>query len=246
MTTYDDQFNEARDLFEEGRREEAIAAYKQMLARANLTPEQRMMIHYNLGFVVSGGLLQSPNVETLLTRKEIDECATNFCFARHLYKHFVQSRDQEGLRDANDAARGWANLCMLKLGATVRNFSGRWRTATSLVEDFRRFDGYPPEYFEEVAAPTTSKQSDGKDAKSGGCFIATAAFGSDSAPEVVRLRQFRDQVLSRSAGGRLFIEAYYYVSPPLAGWLTRHPQAAGYVRSMLASLVQVDSKGSRS
>ena len=40
------------------------------------------------------------------------------------------------------------------------------------------------------------------------CFIATAAFGSDQAESVVRLREFRDLFLRRSWPGRRFIAAY--------------------------------------
>lgn len=50
----------------------------------------------------------------------------------------------------------------------------------------------------------------------GGCFIATVAFGSPFAPEVVALRRFRDNILIPSLLGRTFVRAYYVVAPIIA------------------------------
>lgn len=55
------------------------------------------------------------------------------------------------------------------------------------------------------------------------CFIATAAFRSMDAAPVALLREFRDEVLSKSELGRQFIDWYYDWSPPAAEWLLRHP-----------------------
>jgi hypothetical protein len=55
--------------------------------------------------------------------------------------------------------------------------------------------------------------------KTGGCFVATAAFGSPLASEVATLRSFRDRVLLRSRAGGRFVEWYYEVSPPLAAFI---------------------------
>lgn len=57
-------------------------------------------------------------------------------------------------------------------------------------------------------------------AKSGGCFEATAAC-DPRAPEVVFLTSFRDEVLEVSCVGRLFMAAYYAVSPPIAALIGR-------------------------
>jgi hypothetical protein len=48
------------------------------------------------------------------------------------------------------------------------------------------------------------------------CYIATAAFQSPDAPEVKLLRRYRDHVLDRYLAGRIFINVYYFISPPLA------------------------------
>jgi hypothetical protein len=57
--------------------------------------------------------------------------------------------------------------------------------------------------------------------RSSGCFLATAALGTDEADDVVRLREFRDRVLRRSAAGRAFIAVYQRLSPPMAAVVAR-------------------------
>ena len=51
--------------------------------------------------------------------------------------------------------------------------------------------------------------------KVGGCYIATAVYGSYDCPEVWTLRRFRDYTLAETWYGRLFIKAYYAISPTL-------------------------------
>ncbi len=45
------------------------------------------------------------------------------------------------------------------------------------------------------------------------CYIATAVYGSYNCPEVWTLRRFRDETLYRHVIGRIFIRAYYSISP---------------------------------
>ena len=54
--------------------------------------------------------------------------------------------------------------------------------------------------------------------KSGGCYVATAVYGSYDCPEVWTLRRFRDNTLAETWYGRAFIRAYYAVSPTLVKW----------------------------
>ncbi len=74
------------------------------------------------------------------------------------------------------------------------------------------------------------------------CFIATACYGSPTAPEVVYLRAWRDRVLMSYVIGRAFVSAYYATSPPIARLLRDHPAAAravrDYVLSPLVALLQ--------
>ena len=71
-----------------------------------------------------------------------------------------------------------------------------------------------------------------------GCYIATVVYGSYDAPEVMVLRQYRDEVLSKSYIGQLFINAYYVLSPPLAERVKDLPGVYRLARFMLDSIVK--------
>ncbi|MGN1338319.1 MAG: CFI-box-CTERM domain-containing protein [Candidatus Coprovivens sp.] len=47
----------------------------------------------------------------------------------------------------------------------------------------------------------------------GGCYVATAVYGSYDCPEVWLLRRYRDYYLYPRKLGRLFIKIYYKISP---------------------------------
>lgn len=70
-----------------------------------------------------------------------------------------------------------------------------------------------------------------------GCFIATAAYGSYSAPEVQALRTFRDRYLLTNRVGSAFVRWYYEHSPVAAAWLDSHPGYKPVVRTALMPAV---------
>jgi hypothetical protein len=67
----------------------------------------------------------------------------------------------------------------------------------------------------------------------GYCFIATAAYGTETASQLKILRDFRDQVLLKNALGSRFVEAYYKLSPPVAAFIAKSDFLRAVVRETL-------------
>lgn len=73
----------------------------------------------------------------------------------------------------------------------------------------------------------------------GGCFIATACFGSPMASQVQILRRFRDRFLMPHWLGKKFVSFYYRHSPAVAVFLRTHPFFRRTVRMMLVPVVRI-------
>jgi hypothetical protein len=79
--------------------------------------------------------------------------------------------------------------------------------------------------------------STGQSGGGGGCFIATAAYGSYSERHVLVLRRFRDTCLLTSRTGRAFVNWYYATSPPIADVIRENRLLKTGVRISLLPLV---------
>jgi len=103
-----------------------------------------------------------------------------------------------------------------------------------------------------MAQPTSPQQTSDGD---GGCLIATAAFGSELAPQVQMLREVRDGVLYNTKSGTNFMGGfntlYYSFSPTVADWERDNPAFKEAVKvaitPMLSTLsilnvVEIDSE----
>lgn len=75
------------------------------------------------------------------------------------------------------------------------------------------------------------------------CLIATAAFGSELAPEVQFLRDFRDQQILHTFAGSTFMSVfnswYYSFSPNIAQYESRNTVMRGVIRIMLYPLLTI-------
>jgi uncharacterized repeat protein (TIGR02543 family) len=67
----------------------------------------------------------------------------------------------------------------------------------------------------------------------GGCFIATAAYGSPTAEQLDVLRGFRDGVLLESTAGSQVVDLYYRLSPPVADFIS----GSGILRTLVRELL---------
>jgi hypothetical protein len=74
-----------------------------------------------------------------------------------------------------------------------------------------------------------------------GCLIATAAFGSELAPQVQLLREVRDNVIFSTSTGMTFMAAfnniYYSFSPTVADWERQNPAFKQVVKATITPML---------
>jgi hypothetical protein len=77
--------------------------------------------------------------------------------------------------------------------------------------------------------------------KGGGCLIATATYGSELAPQVQQLREFRDNSLLQTESGTSFVKTfnqfYYSFSPTIADWERENPVFKEAVKIMITPMI---------
>lgn len=117
----------------------------------------------------------------------------------------------------------------------ARNAAGDSRASLHEVMDLERAT---MSFMEDATGlmPVVSGSGPGSSSP-GGCFIATAAYGSPMHPHVRVLREFRDRYLLTSRPGRCFVSAYYAVSPMLARIIAPSPILRAQARQMLSPLI---------
>ena len=75
----------------------------------------------------------------------------------------------------------------------------------------------------------------------GGCLIATAAFGSELAPQVQQLRELRDNTVLQTESGSVFMtgfnQFYYSFSPVIADYERENPAFKEAVKLTLTPLL---------
>jgi len=102
---------------------------------------------------------------------------------------------------------------VITLDIDSKNISGNYETTITAKND---------SLVHAITIPVTIKTTNG-----GGCLIATAAFGSELAPQVQLLRELRDNKLLNTESGTSFMESfnqvYYSFSPIIADYERENP-----------------------
>jgi len=84
-------------------------------------------------------------------------------------------------------------------------------------------------------------QTEEPEEKGGGCLIATAAYGSELAPQVQLLREIRDNQLMNTESGKSFMsgfnELYYTFSPTIADMERESPVFKEIVKAGLTPML---------
>ena len=76
----------------------------------------------------------------------------------------------------------------------------------------------------------------------GGCFIATACYGSEFTDQVLLLKDFRDSFLNEFSLGESFIDFYYNHSPPVADFIRENEVLRFVTRVLLVEPFYLISK----
>ena len=130
---------------------------------------------------------------------------------------------------------------LMKIYDTSSSYGDRMNQASKKLVQFLRFTPVYPDIirkahaFQKKAKNQTVVKAFLKEVSSskGRCYIATSAFDSFDAPEVVILRRWRDETLATSSAGRIFVQIYYKTSPPIARFLDEVPALKAPVRKLL-------------
>lgn len=133
----------------------------------------------------------------------------------------------------NIAARCW------KLGVRQHNIlNGVFDDKKGNASVINLYNEKIMKYDSSYEPPDTNMSQDG------GCYVATAVYGSYDCPQVWTLRRYRDYNLAESWYGRAFVKTYYAISPTLVKWFGNTRLFKKLFKSKLDRMVKkLKSKG---
>ena len=141
----------------------------------------------------------SENKEEVLRR--ISQYINNMYKTQFVYQQ--QAVSVAGAINAATGVTGSKQWCVNLLNSTK----------TAFVTELRQIsEKHNEPYLQELINENTLPVQEG------GCYVATAVYGSYDCPQVWTLRRYRDYTLAETWYGRTFIRLYYAISPSLVKW----------------------------
>jgi len=191
----------------EGRIREAVKNFEKALQLAS-SPEDLGMIHFNLGNSYKDQEDHSQAITHYQKSIAADPSkASRFYNVGQCY--LAQMRFDEAIAAYEEALR----LDPSHRGAKTSLEAVRMVKNSGMAEELQGASQTPEEILTESGQ---LKHSHAQTEKKSGCFIATAVYGSASSPEVLILQELRDNVLTKSRLGKIFVGIYYLFSPSLS------------------------------
>ena len=118
---------------------------------------------------------------------------------------------------------------------------GDWKVVVSTAVDGIPVIGAATFEVVEKGEKVTPAEQAAEEKGKGGCLIATAAFGSEMAPQVQFLREIRDNTVLQTESGTSFMtgfnQLYYSFSPAVADYERENPVFKEVVRVTLTPLL---------
>lgn len=131
--------------------------------------------------------------------------------------------------------------CSVRYPHPVPDKDGNTTRSFTLIafEDTLQFFSYwsHEKNYGSAAGPDDANAKPASEIK-GGCYVATAVYGSYDCPQVWTLRRYRDDTLASTRRGRAFIRFYYAVSPTLVKWFGKTKWFQKFWKNKLDSFVQ--------
>ena len=107
------------------------------------------------------------------------------------------------------------NVSLISSSDSRNDFYNDIKTMEARIQKYEPNYTHPPVNVEGYCFDNNGSSST---TNSGGCYVATAVYGSYDCPEVWTLRRYRDNILAETWYGKAFIKTYYAISPTLVKW----------------------------
>jgi tetratricopeptide (TPR) repeat protein len=112
----------------------------------------------------------------------------------------------------------------------AKKLENRWVNKTDEYDGSETM-GLSDKYFEADRKIKKLRKKMGlPETEKSGCYIASTCYGSCDCKQVLTFRNFRDEYLSQTLAGRIFINTYYALSPNFAKWLESKYRINTFIR----------------